>query len=266
MLIDWFTVGAQIVNFLVLVYLLKRFLYGPIINAMEKREEKIANRLKEADQKRAEAEEEVNAYRRKSRELDDSRDEILDRARQEADSLKKELIKKVREEVEEQKERWHEALNEEKEAFLKELKRRTGMQIYSVANRALADLADVELEQYMAEVFIKKIQRLDKEKRKKISDSIKKSGHETVAICSAFEIPKNEKQKITKAIHEYIMEGIEVDYRISQELLCGVELRVDSYVIGWNLEDYLKQLQEDASRVLEDLSGGSKNEGEDKRR
>ena len=41
---DWFTVIAQIINFLILVALLKRFLYGPIIRAMERRER--GNRLR----------------------------------------------------------------------------------------------------------------------------------------------------------------------------------------------------------------------------
>ena len=59
MLIDWFTVIAQIVNFLVLVYLLKRFLYKPIIKAMDGREQRIAGRLEEADKREEEARQEL---------------------------------------------------------------------------------------------------------------------------------------------------------------------------------------------------------------
>jgi F-type H+-transporting ATPase subunit b len=42
MLIDWFTVGAQALNFLILVWLLKRFLYKPILDAIDAREKRIA--------------------------------------------------------------------------------------------------------------------------------------------------------------------------------------------------------------------------------
>ena len=45
MLIDWFTVSAQVVNFLILVWLLKRFLYRPILNAIDAREKRIAKEL-----------------------------------------------------------------------------------------------------------------------------------------------------------------------------------------------------------------------------
>ncbi len=55
MLIDWFTVVAQIVNFLILVWLLKRFLYKPILDALDAREKKIAKELADADLKKTEA-------------------------------------------------------------------------------------------------------------------------------------------------------------------------------------------------------------------
>jgi F-type H+-transporting ATPase subunit b len=52
MLIDWFTVGAQALNFLILVWLLKRFLYKPILHAIDEREKRIAAELADADAKR----------------------------------------------------------------------------------------------------------------------------------------------------------------------------------------------------------------------
>ena len=55
--IDWFTLSAQIVNFLILLVLLRKFLYGPLRNVMQKREEKVTSRLEEARRKLDEAEE-----------------------------------------------------------------------------------------------------------------------------------------------------------------------------------------------------------------
>jgi F-type H+-transporting ATPase subunit b len=52
MLIDWFTVAAQALNFFVLVWLMKRFLYKPILNAIAEREKKIASELANADKKK----------------------------------------------------------------------------------------------------------------------------------------------------------------------------------------------------------------------
>jgi F-type H+-transporting ATPase subunit b len=62
MLIDWFTVGAQVLNFLILVWLLKRFLYKPILNAIDAREKLIAAELPMPTTKKAEAQKEHDEF------------------------------------------------------------------------------------------------------------------------------------------------------------------------------------------------------------
>ncbi|MFP4072257.1 MAG: hypothetical protein ACLFTB_09415, partial [Desulfovibrionales bacterium] len=81
MLIDWVTVGAQIVNFLILVWLLKKFLYGPIIRAMQKREEGIRQEMEQARQSREEAEQRAQKLEQERKELDRSREELMREAR-----------------------------------------------------------------------------------------------------------------------------------------------------------------------------------------
>ncbi len=53
MLIDWFTVGAQALNFVILVWLMKRFLYKPILDAIDAREKRIATELADAGRKKS---------------------------------------------------------------------------------------------------------------------------------------------------------------------------------------------------------------------
>ena len=67
MLIDWFTVGAQALNFIILVWLLKRFLYKPILNAVDAREKRIAAELADANAKKAEAQKERDEFHRRTR-------------------------------------------------------------------------------------------------------------------------------------------------------------------------------------------------------
>ena len=93
MLIDWFTVTAQIVNFLILVYLLKRFLYQPIVRHMNEREEKIANRLQQASDKRAEAQRQIDEFQHKQEEIEQQSAQKLEKAEEEAQKrLKKRSI------------------------------------------------------------------------------------------------------------------------------------------------------------------------------
>ena len=63
MLLDWFTVAAQIANFAILVWLLKRFLYRPVLDAMAAREKRVRETVAAADRQKAAAEEEANRLR-----------------------------------------------------------------------------------------------------------------------------------------------------------------------------------------------------------
>ena len=80
MLIDWFTVGAQALNFIILVWLLKRFLYKPILDAIDAREKRIAAELADADAKKAEAKKERDEFQHKNEEFDEQRAALLRKA------------------------------------------------------------------------------------------------------------------------------------------------------------------------------------------
>src|ERR1700678_2549050 len=84
MLIDWFTVGAQALNFLILVWLMKRFLYKPILHAIDAREKLIAAELADAATKKTEAAKERDEFQHKNQEFDQQRAALLSKATDEA--------------------------------------------------------------------------------------------------------------------------------------------------------------------------------------
>src|SRR4051812_42300477 len=84
MLIDWFTVAAQTLNFVVLIGLLRRFLYRPILQAIDAREKRIAAELALAAGKKAEAQLERDEFLHKNEALERERGALLRRATEEA--------------------------------------------------------------------------------------------------------------------------------------------------------------------------------------
>jgi len=256
MLIDWFTVAAQIINFLILVALLKHFLYGRIINAMDQREARITSRLEDAERKKSEAEEEAAAYSRKSQEFDLQREEMISQAKEEAEAFRKDLVQKAREEIDSIQARWHETVQKRKIAFLKELGERATKEVFAVTRQALRDLADKDLEQQIVDVFIRRIMELDEKERHLISESIESSGK--VLVTSAFQVPEEAQVKIFQAIKEHINGGGHVDYQTSPDVISGIELRTVGHKIAWSLDHYLASLE---TNVLEAMEMGSRSEG-----
>ena len=96
MLIDWFTIGAQALNFLILVWLLKHFLYQPILNAIDAREKRIAKELADADAQKAEAQKEHDEFQKKNEEFDQQRAALLTKATDEAQAERQRLLDEAR--------------------------------------------------------------------------------------------------------------------------------------------------------------------------
>ena len=96
MLADWFTIVAQALNFLILVWLMKRFLYKPILHAIDEREKRIAKELANADAKKAEAQKEHDEFQHKNAEFDQQRAALLSKATDEAQAERQRLLDEAR--------------------------------------------------------------------------------------------------------------------------------------------------------------------------
>lgn len=237
MQIDWITVSAQIINFLILVWLLKHFLYQPVINAMDRREQRITERLKEAQERESQAEEKIHHYQVKSEKLDGQREEILDKVKEEAEQHRKQMLDEARAQVGETREQWQRDANREKAEFLDNLQRQIVEAIESIARKALAELADDELEERLVQKFLTQLQTLDKDARRSMSQT-----NEPVRIASAFELDSSMRSRLTRAVHEHLANGIDVNYELSPDLLCGIELTSGGRRLSWNLANFTEEL------------------------
>jgi F-type H+-transporting ATPase subunit b len=238
MLIDWTTVIAQIVNFLILLILLKYLLYNRIIKAMDKREERIQSRLEDAERKRQEAEQEMITFEEKSSELDRKREQFLDEAMEEAEAYKNELIQHAREEVESLRKRWYRSIEQEKESFVEELRRLAAKQVYDICRRALAELSSTEIEDQTVEVFLDRFQHMEKGQK---GDLLSVNGR--VLVKSGHEVPENQREKIEQILKEIVKDLPEIIYETDPALIMGIEIKRRDKKIAWSLESYLADLE-----------------------
>jgi F-type H+-transporting ATPase subunit b len=251
-LINWFTVAAQIINFLILVALLKRFLYGPIVQAMTAREERIASQMAAAQQKRQEAEQEEISLRQKVRSLEDQRQEMLAQAEGAAQAHKQKLFAQAREEVAQVRQKWVESIKWQKEAFLENLKQRLVQEIFAISRRVLQELGNLEVEQRLLEVFLERLRQLAPAERQSLQDSLKEAGGE-LSVTTAFALTPETQEKITAQVQDLFGQGLALRFATSGELLAGIELLTSSRKLAWSLGNYLDTLEEDLSQALADI-------------
>ncbi len=250
--INWFTVAAQIVNFLILAALLKHFLYGPIVAAMTAREGRIAAHLTEARQKRQEAEQEEASLRQKIREIEEQRQEMLTEAGRQAEAHKKELFSQAGQEIEQIRRRWAASMEREKETFLQNLKRRMAQEVLAITSRALQEMGNLELEQQLTEVFLDRLRQLAPEELTAIRQSVKEMGGELL-ITTAFELSEQIRQKIATQVQEQFGGDLAFRFATSEELLAGIELLTGSRKLAWSLGSFLDTLGEDLRQAFQEL-------------
>ncbi len=258
MIIDWFTVGAQIINFLILVLLLRRFLYRPILKTIEERNATIKARLDEAQQAKAEAQQLIAEYELKNRSWQEEKESLYQEAKHEIEEMRKQLLKKARLEVEHHQSLWQQALKQEKETFLSELRQRISQQTYKIARRFLQDLADIELEDHITRVFIHRLQDLDENQLEAIKSSLNDSS-QPVIIRSAYEIPARTREQLEQALRSRLLDSQVVEYELSPDLMAGIELKTPGHKLSWNLRDYFESLEEDLLVGLLEFEGTNNN-------
>lgn len=249
MQIDWLTVIAQIVNFLILVWLLKHFLYQPVIDAMDQREQRIADRLQLAVQREQVATDTTQDYENRIASINKESETLMVEAKQEAEVERQQLLSAARTEAGEKRSHWQHQVSEEKQRFLRSLKLQTAETIQNIARQALSDLADIELEEQMIESFLRQLESLDNESRQEMAAT-----NQPFQVTSSFALKPAARDRLTGMIHHHIAQDIKVDYAESPELICGIQLTASGRRLGWNLADYLENMEQRVQAQLETVN------------
>ncbi len=249
MIIDWFTVVAQGVNFLILVWLLKRFLYQPVLRAIAEREDRIGTQLREADARKHEAEDAAREFHRKNQEFDRQRDTLLHGAAEEARAERERLVNQARQDADALRDRLSDSLRTEQDSLRHEIGCRTRQEVFAISRQALADLASTALEAQMAEVLAQRLRETSREDRERFTDFAGHSEH-GILVKSAFELPDAARASIQQAVNEVLAADADIRYEVDSELVSGLELLTNGYKIGWSVGDYLESLEKKAEELV----------------
>lgn len=245
MQVDWFTVAAQAINFLILMWLLRRFLYHPILNAIKAREKHIADQLADAKAIEAEAQKAQADFTQKNEAFDKQKAGLLRDAKKEAETERDRLLSQVKDEADTLRSKRKEALAQE----LKDLQENTARQIqgevFATTKKLLHDLADESLEERMIAVFIEQLRGLNAEDLATLGAS---NPSQPVRISSAYALSKANQTALEEAIKESLNTDM-LTFKIVPELLSGIELSVAGQKLAWSASDYLKLLEENVEGV-----------------
>ena len=251
MLIDWFTVGAQALNFHILVWMMKRFLYKPILNAIETREKKIAAELADAEAKKAEAQKEHEEFQHKNEEFDQQRAALLKRATDEASTERQRLLDDARKAADALASKRREALVNDAKNLNQAISRRTQQEVFAIARKALTDLATMSLEERIGDVFTRRLHGMDGQAKVALGEALK-TASEAALVRSTFDLGPESRAAIQDALNVTFSAEIRLRFETAPDLISGIELIANGQKMAWSIADYLTILEKGVGELLKE--------------
>jgi len=251
MKINWFTVIAQVINFLILVWLLKKFLYKPVLDAIDAREKKIVARLDDAKNKKQEAKKEQDDFTEKNKQFDAQKQALMDKANADTKVQKDKLMDSAQKEADALHAKQQKAFADMQENIKKNLVQKIQKQVFDISRKTLTDMASVDLEEQTTKLFISRLEQLKDEEAKEFKNSFA-AGLKPVLIQSAFELPKKQQTEIKKAVDKLLGKETEFEFKTVPEIISGIELSENGYKLSWSISAYLDSLQNNILHTLKD--------------
>ncbi|MEO8847820.1 MAG: F0F1 ATP synthase subunit B [Casimicrobiaceae bacterium] len=249
MLIDWFTVGAQVLNFVVLVWLMKRFLYRPVLDAIAVREKRIADQVADAAAKETQATSERKTFADKNTAFDQQRAGLMDRAIADAKAAGLQAADEARKAADVLAAQRRQALATQAAHLQQLIADRAAHEVFAVARKALNDLANVTLEERMVEVFTRRISELPASASKQLAAALKQCA-EPALVRSRFELSADQRAAISNAISAGVSADVPLRFETAVNTVCGIELKAGGQKLAWNIDEYLRDLEHDVAALL----------------
>src|SRR5471032_941980 len=213
--IDWFTVLAQATNFLVLIWLLKRFLYRPVLAAIDAREQAVAAALADATAAGAQAKSERDTYQQRGAQLEQATEQagvegqrLRDQARQEAEAARAAQ---------------QAALQADARLNAAALALRAQQAVFAISRKVLADLAGADLEEGAVGAFLRQLAQLPAQQRDTLAAALRDTASPGW-VRSAFALPQAQRDAIEAALRQLSGGAVALRYDTSPDLLAGIEL------------------------------------------
>jgi F-type H+-transporting ATPase subunit b len=258
MTVDWSTVLFQVINFIVLVFLLRRFLYGPIVSIMEKREQEILERETNAQQLSKTAKQTTEEYQHRIETFEHEKEEHLQQMHHEVQQKKQELLLRSKDEISKLQVQWKNDVQHQANHYMIDLREQISKHACSLAKKALSDLADASLESLVLDVFINRLNLLGDQESTKMKQALKQENHGQ--LKSTFKISSKQSERIEETLHHITNLPITLSYSQDNSLGCGYVLELKGYRMAWNTKHYLDDIEKDILNKLKSLNEDSQNE------
>lgn len=239
MSIDWITVIAQLANFFLLIWLLKRFLYRPILNGIDAREAEIAARLAAAEEAKENAEAEKERYQQEYTKHLAARDNLLEAALEATASQREQILQAGRDRLEQEQRSWQTFFEQERTEFQTKLQYSGAEALYELVRKALQDLADEKLEDAIARHLTHRLEGVHTDVQAALGDADAK---QAASVTTHAPLSQQTQDYLQQQLKSHFP-NMTVKFHTDTDQALGMVLQVAGARLVWTAESYIDELQ-----------------------
>lgn len=237
--LDWVTFSLEIVNFLVLLWILKRFLYKPVLNVIAQRQASINEKLEQATAKQTEAEQLKSQYTNRLTEWENEKKLARHKLDEEIDTLRTQRLQELNQQVENERQKAQIIEQRKLEQQQTQLEISALYQGARFTSKLLTQLADPVLEQKLIELFLSQLQDMSEQQQQTIRANIDPASNE-VQVCSAYPLPQSVQQFLETALNKLVGKTITLKCCRDPDLIAGLRVSIGAFMLQANIQDELQ--------------------------
>jgi len=241
--LSWSTFVLEIINFLVLVWILKHFLYRPVLDVIARRRAGIEKTLADAQALHADAEKLQKQYEGRIADWDQERQQAREALARELDAERARRLAEVQTSLEQEREKTRVAEARRKDDIMRTMEETALIQGARFTARLLEQASGPDTEARLVELVIDGLTRLPAERIKALHNSYGRTPV-AVEVTSAFPLSGDQRRRLTQALAKIISADTPLQFKQDRELVAGVRISIGAWVLGANIRDELKGFTE----------------------
>lgn len=239
--LDPWIVIAQIVNFLLLVWLLKRFLYEPVRKVIAERDARLQNLRRNAEEREAAAQAEEQRYKGLAAGLEAEQRRLLAAAAARAQEERERLLAEATKSVAAARDEMYEQLRIERADVAAEIRQGIVREACASAGKIMTELSGVSIVDAVIDAWGRRLAELQPPELGDAEDL-------PIEVRTSFELPPDRHDRLRSMVDAWIGDGATrpISFVHDPTLILGIEITVTGERIGWSARDLLESVEERA--------------------
>lgn len=236
---DWTTFILEIINFLILVWILKRFLYRPVLDVIDKRRAGIEKTLADAQHTEAEASRVKQQNEQQLADWEEEKKSAQTQLMAELATIRESKMAALEASISEEANRRRFLDERRQREYGRKVEERGVSQGAEFSAKLLSRLASPLIQAKLFVVLLKDLRQLQSEDINALKEAAIVAGLK-ISVQSVFTLDKNKQNMLSSALADVIGRKVPVEYSINPELMSGYQVDIGPWVLHANLRDELK--------------------------